>query len=288
MNPSFRINSARYPVLPPGAAQASSTFRRALGRAKGKRPRCSDPGCNNVRRPRFVRECCQAHEILVPANRFGIGRAPREETRPRNLDSIDAGIDRRRPIIPLAKRLRIFLPEVFRPTIDQELRMRISDAEILLRSLSRARSAFPRAALRSTPLTRDRLLAAGQLDRFEDRRVFRSFEQEELVKAEPQQIARIVVEMSGAQRIDPEIEQRQVSQDAVEKFRGEGAIRADEIARPQELPENRVGKLFAAPPFRRATSQAAEVMVDRALRRSMQKGGGAGQETIARRSARST
>jgi hypothetical protein len=34
MNPSFFINSAMYPVLPPGAAQASSTLSPGFGSSK--------------------------------------------------------------------------------------------------------------------------------------------------------------------------------------------------------------------------------------------------------------
>ena len=59
----------------------------------------------------------------------------------------------------------------------------------------------------------------------ENRGVFRRLKKKELVEAQSKQIARIVVEMSGAELANPEIEQRQIPQRAVEQLGGEGAIR---------------------------------------------------------------
>jgi hypothetical protein len=55
-------------------------------------------------------------------------------------------------------------------------------------------------------------------------------EKKQLVDAESQQIARIVVEMTGAEHSNPEIEQGQIAQNSIEKLRREGAIRGDQIA----------------------------------------------------------
>jgi hypothetical protein len=79
--------------------------------------------------------------------------------------------------------------------------------------------------------------------------MLRRFEHEQLIKAESQKIPRIVIKMSRAQRIDPEVEQRQIPQDTVEKLCGKSAIRRREITRSQELPKDFVGKSFARAPF---------------------------------------
>ena len=43
-----------------------------------------------------------------------------------------------------------------------------------------------------------------------------------------------MIEMLGAQSADPEIKQDQIAQRAVEKFGGEGAVRRNEIAGPEQ------------------------------------------------------
>src|SRR5437763_12588307 len=72
--------------------------------------------------------------------------------------------------------------------------------------------------------------AAGQLDRFINRGVFRNLEQKQLVKAEPQQIARSMVEMSRAESADPEIEQSEIPQNTVDQFSGKCAIGRRQLA----------------------------------------------------------
>jgi hypothetical protein len=89
----------------------------------------------------------------------------------------------------------------------------------------------------------------GELDRFVNRGVFGGLEQKQLVKAQTQQIARIVIEMTGPKFADPEIEQNQVAQNAVEKFRGKSAIRPIESAGSQALAENGISEPVAVAPF---------------------------------------
>ncbi len=87
------------------------------------------------------------------------------------------------------------------------------------------------------------------MDRLVNGRVLRRLEKKELIESEPQQVTRIVIEMAGTKHGDPEVEQRQVAKDSIEKLRGEGAIRRIEIAGPQKAREDGVGKLFARAPF---------------------------------------
>ena len=87
------------------------------------------------------------------------------------------------------------------------------------------------------------------MDGFINGRVLRRLEKKELIESEPQQVPRIVIEMAGTKHCDPEIEQRQVAEDSIEKLCGEGAIRRVEIAGPQKACEDGVGKLFTRAPF---------------------------------------
>jgi hypothetical protein len=79
--------------------------------------------------------------------------------------------------------------------------------------------------------------------------MLRRFEEEKLIKAEPHQITRVVIQMLGTKPMNPKIEQSEVSQNAIEKLCREGAVRTGEIARSQELAEDSVRKLFAHSPF---------------------------------------
>jgi hypothetical protein len=53
------------------------------------------------------------------------------------------------------------------------------------------------------------------MDGFENGGMFRSLEEEKLVEAEPQQIARVVIQMLRPERADPKIEQTEMAQDPV-------------------------------------------------------------------------
>ncbi len=90
---------------------------------------------------------------------------------------------------------------------------------------------------------------AGKFHRFEDGRVRRSLKKKQLVDSEAQQIAGITIERAGTKRIDPKVEQRQVTENAVEKLCGEGAIRGRELGRAQETREDGIAKLPPDPPF---------------------------------------
>src|SRR5207248_11272053 len=88
-----------------------------------------------------------------------------------------------------------------------------------------------------------------ELDRFVNRRMLRRPEEKKLIDSQTQQITRIMIEMLGAQAADPEIEQGQIAQRAVEKFSGEGAVSRGEIAGPEQSREDRVGEVLACPPL---------------------------------------
>src|SRR5258708_22698931 len=106
-----------------------------------------------------------------------------------NLDSIDARIDWSGPVIPVAECFGIFLAEVLQPAINQKSWMRFPDAEILCISL------LPKVCFtaRRAPQHRvDERSASrrGKRDGLENRRMLRGFEYEQLIKTEPQKIAR--------------------------------------------------------------------------------------------------
>ena len=93
------------------------------------------------------------------------------------------------------------------------------------------------------------ILATGQLHGFVNRGVLRSLEEKQLIEAQPKQIARIVVEMTGPEFADPKIEQDQVPENTVEKFGGKGAIGGVQLSGSQALPENRVRKFSSTTPL---------------------------------------
>ena len=126
--------------------------------------------------------------------------------------------------------------------------MRCADTEILfVRVAQQVR--FPARGVPQNGVDERSAFRLGQRDGLENCRMLRSFEQEQLIKAEPQKIARIAIETAGTKAIDPEIEQSQVPQNGVEKLRGETAIRRRQIARAQEVRENCVRELFTRAPF---------------------------------------
>jgi hypothetical protein len=91
--------------------------------------------------------------------------------------------------------------------------------------------------------------ATGELHGFVNGSVLRSVKKKQLIKSQPEQIARIVVEMTGPEFADPEIEQDQVAQNAVEKLRGKGTIGCAQFNVSQTLVEDRVRKFPATAPL---------------------------------------
>jgi hypothetical protein len=85
--------------------------------------------------------------------------------------------------------------------------------------------------------------------------VFRSLENEQLIKAQSQQIAGRMVEMTGTEVANPKIQQRQVTQNPVEKFGDKCPIRGVEFARPQAFAQNGVGESSSVPPLVRGRRQ---------------------------------
>jgi hypothetical protein len=73
-----------------------------------------------------------------------------------------------------------------------------------------------------------------------------------LIASEAEKIARLVINRSGAQMIDPEIEQREIAQDAVKKLRREGPIWSVEFGLAEQLLEDRIGETITAPPLRQS------------------------------------
>ncbi len=69
--------------------------------------------------------------------------------------------------------------------------------------------------------TRPRL---GQFHGLENGRVLRGLDQEHLVEAETQEVARVVVYSVGPQLRDPEVEQREIAQNPVKQLGGESTI----------------------------------------------------------------
>ena len=141
-----------------------------------------------------------------------------------NRELIDSAINRGWLVIPIAEGRTAFGVEVPRPSIDQELGMGGSHAEIL------GISHFQEFRLFAQGVSQDGIdqrpnSCAGKFHCFENSRVLWSLKKKQLVDAEAQQIACVVIEVTGAERLNPEIEQSQVAEDSVEKFRDECAIR---------------------------------------------------------------
>lgn len=126
--------------------------------------------------------------------------------------------------------------------------MRLPDAQVLSAGLFHERR-FAAHRITQDAVNQSAISAGRELDGFINGRVFRRREQKQLIETEPQQIAGIVIKMSGAKLTDPKIEQRQVTQDAVEKFRGKGAIRRREINGSQARGKNGVREFPSVAPF---------------------------------------
>ena len=86
------------------------------------------------------------------------------------------------------------------------------------------------------------------LDRFVNGSVFRRLSDKYLIKTQAQKIAKIDIYVSASNFADPKIEQGEVSQDAVEKFYDECAIRRLKRARGERARNDCVSELFFSPP----------------------------------------
>src|ERR1700722_10542950 len=84
---------------------------------------------------------------------------------------------------------------------------------------------FSRSQRRTQDRVRQRALPfPGKLDRFEDRGVRGNLQKQKLVKTEPENIAKSSIESRLSQRIDPEIKEWEIPQDAVKQFQGDPAV----------------------------------------------------------------
>jgi hypothetical protein len=70
-----------------------------------------------------------------------------------------------------------------------------------------------------------------------------------LIETETEQVSAIVVDATGSQIVDPKIEERQVSQNAIEKLGRERAIERTQIACRQTSREDRIRELPARAPL---------------------------------------
>lgn len=93
------------------------------------------------------------------------------------------------------------------------------------------------------------IAATGQLHRFINRSVLRSQKKKQLIQAQPEQIARIVVDMTGPEFADPEIEQDKVAENAVEKLRSKGTIGCAQLNGSQTLVQDRVREFSSTVPL---------------------------------------
>ena len=135
--------------------------------------------------------------------------------------------------------------------------MRFADAQIFFVRRRLKRLFFPRRVSQDC-VDQRAAFARSQLNRFENSRVFRRLKEKQLIETQSEQIARIVVEATGAEFADPKIEQREISEHAVEQLCGKSAIRCRQPAGSQELAEDCVGKFFsAAPLIQRDQSESA-------------------------------
>ena len=126
--------------------------------------------------------------------------------------------------------------------------MRFADAEILFAHLSvKIHSISCRTS--QNAVNQPAVSAIGEFYRFIDCGVLGRLEKKQLIKPEPKQISRIMIKTTRAKPTDPEIEQSQVSENAVEKFGSKGAIGFAKVGGPQTFTKNRVGKFFATAPL---------------------------------------
>jgi hypothetical protein len=108
---------------------------------------------------------------------------------------------------------------------------------------------FAADSISQDPVDQPSVAAVCRLDGFVNGRVLRRLKEEELIESKSQQIAGSVIEMTRAELGDPEVEQGQVTNDAIKKLGGEGPIRRIEPAGSQPFAQNGVRKFFSRPPF---------------------------------------
>ena len=100
--------------------------------------------------------------------------------------------------------------------------------------------------------------AIREFHRFVNGGVLRSLKQKQLIETKSEQVAGIVIEMTGAELAQPKVEQRNVTKNAVEKFGGKSAIRRVKPAGAQALAQDCVGEFSArAPLFQGGESDTA-------------------------------
>ena len=80
------------------------------------------------------------------------------------------------------------------------------------------------------------------------RSMFSCFGDEELIQAQTQKVAKIEIDPRGAQDIDPKVEERQVSQNAIKEFDRECSISRLERALQERAGNDRVGELLLCAP----------------------------------------
>src|SRR5437867_7466741 len=109
------------------------------------------------------------------------------------------------------------------PACDQEFRVRCSNLESLHVGLL-AQFIFASQASSQDSVNQGTMPLLPQLHSFVNGRVFRGFEDKELIQAESKDVVNIGLHARGAQTSDPEIKQRRVAQDAVKQLDGKSAI----------------------------------------------------------------
>src|SRR5205085_12504983 len=106
---------------------------------------------------------------------------------------------------------------------DQKFRVRSSNIQRLGIRFSLQASLFARSQAQQR-IKDGALLFRSDLDCFVNSSVFRRFGNEYLIKAQTQKVAKIDIYVPASNFADPKVEQSEVSQDAVEKFKCERAI----------------------------------------------------------------
>src|SRR5205823_8291689 len=154
---------------------------------------------------RLPRKTCESDEIFVLCYRFRVA-VLRKKLLDRELQLIDACENQRRAIVPFTHGRGQRRSEVFRPPINQELRLGISDVEwLLFGGDTQFRFLANCLPQKSVNKRSNSCRCAG--DGFVHGCVFRRFNQKKLVETESQQVTRAQVQVARTKGIDPEIEQ---------------------------------------------------------------------------------
>ena len=195
-----------------------------MGATSRRRSRCSGPGCNRRHSCATRRRIRQADKIRASrqaAEAPGYRRRKSADSRP---ELIHPRVNRRRPVVPLAKFERCWRAKLPRPFLDQEFGCRKIEPGAMRPRPPFVRLACSRSARRRIALIRFRARGGASCDRFENRGVRRRLEEQDLIEPEAQKIARGRIERLGTKLPDPEIEQGEIAQHAVEKLERKTAI----------------------------------------------------------------